>query len=371
MLRERGTIHEDRVATPIVGRESFFLQLLTRLHRVRVRVIALVDGDKDRDFRGLGVVQGLDGLRHDAVVRRNDEDDEISDVRTTGAHGTERGVTGRVEERDLLDVFLPLRMRKGNRVSADVLRDAARFAIGDIGFADDIEQGSFAVVNMTHDGDDGRTRLESFRFVLNIHLDFFDERVNLTFTLGAFLNLELDAVLRADLNGELFVNRLIHVGEDARFHEVSDDLERLLLEGIGEFAHDNGRLDDDDLCVGRQRESRCCGLRRLRRAAWCAGAAILLCAGALTGEALTTGAALTGSATKLLCVATSQETRLTGCAGATCCRRGGFRSARFGRFGLRTGSKLDETNLLADLRLGRDDRLRRSDGRGRFNGRDV
>ena len=105
------------------------------------------------------------------------------------------------------------------------------------------------MVNVTHDCDDGRAWLESFRFVFEINLDLFDDGVNLTFTLGTFLDLELDAILRADLNSELFVNRLVHIGEHASFHEVSDDLERLLLESISEFADDDGRLDDDDLRV--------------------------------------------------------------------------------------------------------------------------
>jgi hypothetical protein len=39
-----------------------------------------------------------------------------------------------------------------------VLRDAARFASGHIGRADGIEQRGLAVIDVAHDGDDGRTR---------------------------------------------------------------------------------------------------------------------------------------------------------------------------------------------------------------------
>ena len=36
------------------------------------------------------------------------------------------------------------------------------------------------------------------------------------------------------------------------FHQIGDDLERLLLELLGQFAHDDRRLDGDDLGIGRQ-----------------------------------------------------------------------------------------------------------------------
>jgi hypothetical protein len=247
---------KDRFAAPIVGRETFFLQLLADLHRVRVRVIALVDRDEDRNFRGLGVAQRFERLRHDAVIRGDDEHHDVGDVRAAGAHGAERRVTGRVEERDLLQIVLPLRMREGNRVSTDVLRDAARFAVHDVRFADDVEQGGLAVVHVTHDGDHGRTRLELLGFVFEINLDLLDRGVNLAFALGALFNLEFDAVFGANLDRKFFVNRLIHVGEDAGFHEVGDDLEWLLLQRFRQFADDDRRLDDDDLRIGGQREFR-------------------------------------------------------------------------------------------------------------------
>ena len=69
---------------------------------------------------------------------------------------------------------LPFRMREGNGVGADVLGDAAGFAGGDVGLADDVEQRGLAVVHVAHDGDDGRARLEFLRLVLGIDFDFLD-----------------------------------------------------------------------------------------------------------------------------------------------------------------------------------------------------
>ena len=39
-------------------------------------------------------------------------------------------------------------------------------------FADDVEQRGFAVVNVAHDGDDRRARLEFLRLVLDVEFDF-------------------------------------------------------------------------------------------------------------------------------------------------------------------------------------------------------
>ena len=50
LFGERGNVHENRVAAPIVGHEAFVLQLLADLHRVGVRMIDFVDGDEDREL---------------------------------------------------------------------------------------------------------------------------------------------------------------------------------------------------------------------------------------------------------------------------------------------------------------------------------
>ena len=66
--------------------------------------VDLGDGDDDLDLRRLGVVQRLDRLRHDAVIRRDDEHDDVRDVRAAGAHRGEGGVARSVEESDLVVV---------------------------------------------------------------------------------------------------------------------------------------------------------------------------------------------------------------------------------------------------------------------------
>ena len=42
-----------------------------------LRLVDLVDGDDDRNAGGLGMIDGFDRLRHDAIVRRHDEHDDV------------------------------------------------------------------------------------------------------------------------------------------------------------------------------------------------------------------------------------------------------------------------------------------------------
>ena len=84
--------------------------------------------------------------------------------------------------------------------------------------------------------------------------------------------------------GDFFVNGLVDVGENAQLHQIGDDLERLLLELLGEFAHDDRRLDDDDLRIGGQRENfGAAGLRPALRRALLAAAGVSPRAGLAAG----------------------------------------------------------------------------------------
>ena len=144
----------SRTSPPIELDEDLVLEKLgAHALRIGVRLVDLVDGDDDRHLGRLGVIDRLDGLRHDAVVGGHHQDDDVGNVGAAGAHGGEGGVAGRVDEGDLLAVALDL-------VGADVLGDAAGLAGDHIGLADGVEQRRLAVVDVAHDGDHRRTRLE-------------------------------------------------------------------------------------------------------------------------------------------------------------------------------------------------------------------
>ena len=78
------------------------------------------------------MVDGLDGLRHDAVIGRHDDDRNVGDGGAAGTHGRKGFVARRVEERDLLAVQL-------DAVGADMLGDAAGLALDDVGLADIVQ----------------------------------------------------------------------------------------------------------------------------------------------------------------------------------------------------------------------------------------
>ncbi len=149
-------VDEHRVAAVLLGDEAVLGQLLPDLGRVGALEVDLVDGDDDRHLRRLGVVQGLDGLWHHAVVGRHDEDRDVGDLCTAGAHGGERLVARGVDEGDRAVLALVLDV---HLVGTDVLGDAAGLALDDVLVADRVEQLGLSVVDVTHDGDDRRTRL--------------------------------------------------------------------------------------------------------------------------------------------------------------------------------------------------------------------
>ena len=84
-------------------------------------------------WRGFGMIDGLNRLRHHSVICGDDEHDDVGDVCAARTHRSESRVTRRVDECDSVSFVI-------NGVSADVLSNAAGFASGDSGFANRIHQ---------------------------------------------------------------------------------------------------------------------------------------------------------------------------------------------------------------------------------------
>ena len=97
------------------------------------------------------MVDGLNGLRHNTVVRCDYKDRDIGRLGTTHTHCSECLVSWCIEECDLLSVVI-------NYICTDVLCDTACLSGGYICLADRVKKGSFTVVNMTHYTDDRRSR---------------------------------------------------------------------------------------------------------------------------------------------------------------------------------------------------------------------
>ena len=65
---------DNGVAAPLLGHQTVLGQLLLDAVGVGAGLIHLVDGHDDGNFGGLGVVDGLHGLGHDAVVGGHHQD---------------------------------------------------------------------------------------------------------------------------------------------------------------------------------------------------------------------------------------------------------------------------------------------------------
>ena len=136
---------------PLLRLEVVVHELLPYARRVGVGPVDLVHGDDDRHLGGAGVVDGLDRLRHDAVVGGHDEHRDVGHLRAAGAESGERFVSRRVEERDPAAVVVDL-------VGADVLGDAAGLGLDHCRLADGVEERRLPVVDVPHDRHDRRAR---------------------------------------------------------------------------------------------------------------------------------------------------------------------------------------------------------------------
>ena len=193
-----------------------------------VRLVDLVDRDDHRRFRGLGVIDGLDRLRHHAVIGRDHEHDDVGHLRAAGTHGGERGMARRVDECDLA-----VRGR-GHLIGADMLGDAAGFSGRHFGLADGIEQRGLAVVDMAHDGDDRRARLQGRRIFGAVAA----EQTFLDVGFGDALD-GVAELLRDQLRG-IGIDHVVDGRHVALLHQQADDVHAALRHAVREFLNGDG-----------------------------------------------------------------------------------------------------------------------------------
>ena len=230
-LLQRRNLHGRRLAAHRFDLHVVLQELGQNLVRIGVVLVDLVDRHDDRRAGRFRVLDRLDRLRHHAVVRRHHEDDDVGGVGAAGAHGREGRVARRVEEGDLL-AGLQLDL-----IGADVLRDAARLARHDVGLAQGVEQRRLAVVDVTHDGHDRRTRFKVIVVVVMAFKADLDVGFRNAFHgVAEFLDDELGGI------------RVQHVGradEFALLHHELHDVGLPLAHAVGEVGDgDDFRQDD-------------------------------------------------------------------------------------------------------------------------------
>ena len=72
----RALILHTMVSPPLLGHQAVLGELLEHAVGLRVFFIDLIHRNDDRYVCGFRVVDGLDSLRHDAVVRRDDQNND-------------------------------------------------------------------------------------------------------------------------------------------------------------------------------------------------------------------------------------------------------------------------------------------------------
>ena len=119
-----------------------------------------------------------------------------------------------------------------NRVSTDMLSYAARFTLGNMSFADRIKQRSFAVVNMAHDRDNGRTGNKIF---LCIH--FFGILLHRLLISLCNLVLKLDIVFHCNKLTGLKIDILIDVCNNAHHEQLFENFRCGFSDFFGEITY--------------------------------------------------------------------------------------------------------------------------------------
>ena len=146
-----GNVDKLYIAAPFVRHDFMCGQLLADALWIGGFFIDFVDGNHHRYTCGFSMGNRLDGLRHHAVIGGNHKNHDVGCFRTARTHGGKRFMTRSIQEGNHA-------ARGFNMVCADVLGNAARFALYHFGAADVVQQGGFTMVDVTHDGNDRRTR---------------------------------------------------------------------------------------------------------------------------------------------------------------------------------------------------------------------
>ncbi len=163
------------------------------------------------------MVDGLNRLRHHAVVSSYNKHDNIGHLCSPCPHRGKRLMARSVKKDDILSLQVDL-------ICSDMLRDTPCLGLRNLGLPYCIKQRCLAVVNMAHDRYD-RGTVNEFRYIF---LDFIFIRV--LFCSGKF---KLDAEIFSNQKGCIGINGLVDSRHIPHLHK---------------FFYDIGYLQPDKLC---------------------------------------------------------------------------------------------------------------------------
>ena len=229
-LLERRDFDVLDVARHFLDHDFILQQRLADFLRVGVMLVDLVDRDDHRHAGGAGMVDRLHRLRLDRVVGGNHQYDDVGHIGSALAHFGKGFVAGRVEEGDLRLVL------QRHLIRTDMLGDATGFPAHDIGAAQRVEQARLAVIDMTHDRNDGRTRNGLIIHIFVRVVGQIDVRIA-----------DADDVVTEfgdEQLGRVLVDRLRHRDGHAHLEQRLDQVGTLFRHAVGEFL-DGDRFGND------------------------------------------------------------------------------------------------------------------------------
>ena len=97
--------HDAHIAAPFLGHDFMLHKSLLDLVRIRLGLVHLVHRHDQRHFRRARMIDRLDRLWHHAVIRGDDQHDDVREFRAARTHRAERGGLGCREADHALVVF--------------------------------------------------------------------------------------------------------------------------------------------------------------------------------------------------------------------------------------------------------------------------
>ena len=172
------------------------------------------------------MMDGLLGLRHDAIIGCHHQDDDIGSLGTTRPHGRERLVTRRIQKGHHAT-------RCFDVISTDVLGNPTGLTRCHTGFADMVEQRGLAVIDVPHDCHHRRTRQQGVFGRASLFL--FQEGIRII-ELGR--KRLVPHFLDHD-HGRFLIECLIDGHHGAQFHQRLDDFSGFDRHLVRQIGHGN------------------------------------------------------------------------------------------------------------------------------------
>ena len=213
------------IAAPVFTNQIIFGEFFLNTVWICSFFIHLVDGNNQGNASSLCMVDGFYSLRHDTVIRSDNQNGNICDICPSCTHCGERFVSRCIEEGNFLAVASDL-------ICTDVLGDTAGFACGDVGVTDVVQNGSFPVVNVTHNNDNRRAFFGVIGFVLFFNQTFFDGNDDFLFYLCTQFFCNQTSGVEVDF--------LINGCHNTQAHQLFDDFRCSHFQAACEFADHDG-----------------------------------------------------------------------------------------------------------------------------------